>query len=364
MNETKNFRNMEPGTFVHPAETEALERLQKVPGIVWAAAQLRKHSYPARVRATQLASALLVSEKALPKLHSLSGELSAALDVPRPELFVRADACTASYAFSGMRPLIVLNAAFLHQLDAAELRAYLAHEVSHIHCHHLSWLMLHDFLGAFAEHLGLAGSVLLAARTRLAAWRRAAFLSADRGALLLTGDAAALARMLTKAATGAGDSTSLLGAVDSAALSEQSEALANHRQQAGDKLSLTQSFILPDFHGSFAAERAAALTAWAASEAYEKCCQGEYPERSEALRDSTSPILWGAFAPGGGGDFSALDEAATEDVNALHTETLVSGLKQAADGAFGLAQDGAALLGKMTAAFFDNRQSPAESPRD
>ena len=101
--------------------------------------------------------------------------------------------------------MVVVNSGLVALLDADELKAVLAHEVGHILSDHVLYrtaLMILMNVGE-AVRLPLLGSLpLMAVRSALLEWSRAAELSSDRAAALVVRDPLVVCRTLMTVAAG------------------------------------------------------------------------------------------------------------------------------------------------------------------
>jgi Zn-dependent protease with chaperone function len=100
---------------------------------------------------------------------------------------------------------VVLNSELVRILDDDGRRVVLAHEAAHVHSDHVLYqtaLLILLRLGSSARLPVLAGLPLLAIQLALLEWWRAAELSCDRAAALMTRDPQAVCRALMTIAAG------------------------------------------------------------------------------------------------------------------------------------------------------------------
>jgi Zn-dependent protease with chaperone function len=118
-----------------------------------------------------------------------------------------------AYAIGTEKPIVVLNSELVRILDDDGRRVILAHEAAHIHSDHQLYrtaLLILLRLGTAVRLPILAGLPLLAIQLALLEWARAAELSSDRAAALVTRDPQAVCRALMVIAAGeAADELSL-----------------------------------------------------------------------------------------------------------------------------------------------------------
>jgi len=175
--------SISPSEWRHPLDASHTELLRSIPLLPDAVRTLVAPPAQHAMRVSHLGSALAVSETQLPWLWKLHAQACATLLGPAarvPSLYLRNAPGPNAYTLAfqqGVHPAVVLHTDTLDCLDGRELQAVLAHELAHIACEHGVWLT--------AARL-LPGAPSDGARAALARWARAAELSGDRGALLVT----------------------------------------------------------------------------------------------------------------------------------------------------------------------------------
>ena len=103
------------------------------------------------------------------------------------------------------KPIVVLNSELVRILDDDGRRIVLAHEAAHVHSDHVLYrtaLLILLRLGSSIRLPILAGLPLLAIQLALLEWFRAAELSCDRAAALVTRDPQAVCRAMMVMAAG------------------------------------------------------------------------------------------------------------------------------------------------------------------
>ena len=176
-------------------------------------------------RLSALSSAIRVDHRQYPRVHKIYAEAAATLDMPTlPELYVAQSPHLNAQAVGLDKPFIVVNSACVQQLDDAELRCLLGHELGHVGSGHALYKTILIIVSGWAANLSWLPVGALALRGIIAAmteWWRKAELSADRAGLLAGQDPAASLRLLMKLA-GGGD----LSQIDTAAFLEQAAEYA------------------------------------------------------------------------------------------------------------------------------------------
>ena len=122
-----------------------------------------------------------------------------------PDLYLTQYPFANAFTIGTGKPIVVLNSELVRILDDEGRRVVLAHEAAHIHSDHVLYrtaLLILLRLGGAVRLPILAGLPLLAIQLALLEWSRAAELSCDRAAALVTRDPQAVCRALMVLAAG------------------------------------------------------------------------------------------------------------------------------------------------------------------
>jgi Zn-dependent protease with chaperone function len=129
-----------------------------------------------------------------------------ALDIEDvPDLYLTQFPLANAFTLGTEDPIVVLNSELVRILDDEGQRVVLAHEAAHVHSDHVLYrtaLVILLRLGGAVRLPILAGLPLLAIQLALLEWSRAAELSCDRAAALVTRDPQAVCRALMVIAAG------------------------------------------------------------------------------------------------------------------------------------------------------------------
>jgi Zn-dependent protease with chaperone function len=157
------------------------------------------------LRTASLGASVRLGQEQLPGIWVLHRQVFHALDVESvPDLYLTQFPLANAYTFGTDRPVVILNSELVRLLDDDGRRAVLAHEAAHVHSDHVLYqtaLLILLRLGT-GSLPALAGLPLLAIRLALLEWFRAAELSCDRAAALVTRDPQAVCRALMVLAAG------------------------------------------------------------------------------------------------------------------------------------------------------------------
>jgi Zn-dependent protease with chaperone function len=200
------LERISPRAYQHPADRAATAALAKVPYLDQVVRKLIELGYERALRAASLGAAVRLGEDQLPRIWVLHRQVLNTLDMERvPGLYMTQFPLAQAYAIGTEKPIVVLNSELVRILDDDGRRVVLAHEAAHIHSDHQLYrtaLLILLRIGSGARLPLLAGLPLLAIQMALLEWSRAAELSCDRAAALVTRDPLAVCRALMVIAAG------------------------------------------------------------------------------------------------------------------------------------------------------------------
>jgi Zn-dependent protease with chaperone function len=195
-----------PRAYQHPADRAATAALAKVPYLDQVVRQLVALGYERALRAASLGSAVRLGQDQLPRIWVLHREVFNALDLERvPDLYLTQFPLANAFTIGTDKPIVVLNSELVRILDEDGHRVVLAHEAAHVHSDHVLYrtaLLILLMIGSSVRLPILAGLPLLAIQLALLEWSRAAELSCDRAAALVTRDPQEVCRALMVIAAG------------------------------------------------------------------------------------------------------------------------------------------------------------------
>ena len=203
---TWKLDGISPRAYQHPADRAATAALQKVPYLDQVVRTLVSLGYERALRAFSLGSAVRLGQEQLPGIWVLHRQVFNTLDMDRvPDLYMTQFPLANAYTIGTKKPIVVLNSELVRILDNDGRRVVLAHEAAHVHSDHVLYrtaLIILLQIGSSLRLPLLAGLPLLAIRYALLEWFRAAELSCDRAAALITRDPNAVCRTLMTIAAG------------------------------------------------------------------------------------------------------------------------------------------------------------------
>lgn len=197
------FPRIQGSDFQHPLDKQNTNLLKSLPGLQFIAKSMIMSAGAEEVLFLEnISSSILVGPNQLPSVHALVIDACETLGMPPPDIYVRQNPVPNAYtlALSGRRPFIVIHTSLLDLLDEDELQAVIAHELGHLKCDHAVWLTAANVLA-----LGTVSLLPIFTATvedAVMRWLRAAELSCDRAALLVTQNPTVVVRSFMKLAGG------------------------------------------------------------------------------------------------------------------------------------------------------------------
>ena len=200
------LEEISPRAYQHPADRAATAALAKIPYLDQVVRKLIALGYERALRAAALGSAVRLGQEQLPGIWVLHRQVFNTLDMERvPDLYLTQFPLANAFAIGTDKPIVVLNSELVRILDDEGQRVVLAHEAAHIKSDHVLYrqaLAILLMLGSSMRIPLLAGLPLLAIELALFEWLRAAELSCDRAAALVTRDPQAVCRAMMVIAAG------------------------------------------------------------------------------------------------------------------------------------------------------------------
>ncbi len=262
--------------YEHPADRAATAALSSIPMLDTVVRRLIEFGYERAMRQNTLAGSLKVGPDQLPELYTRWVRVVTVLDLPfQPDLYVGLSPLPNAAAVGAKRPMVVVSSAAMQTLDDDELEMVLAHEAGHI----LSEHVMYQTTLAILLQIGtrslpfLAGLPLRGITYALLEWYRAAELSSDRCATIVTRDPLLTSRTLMALSAGLPSSRLNLDAF---------LRQAQEYREGGDGFDRIRKLMteLGRTHGP-PVKRAHEVYTWVQSGDYDRIIGGEYLRRGE-----------------------------------------------------------------------------------
>jgi len=273
----RRLAGISPKAYEHPADRAATAALKSIPGLDAVVRKLIEFRYERAFRQGLMAASVRIGPDQLPDVWERYDVALETLDMPGIyDLYLTQFPIANAAAVGSQHPMIVVNSQAITLFDDDELETVLAHECGHILSEHVMYqtaLMILLQLMPLGRIPALAGLPLLAIRSALLEWSRAAELSSDRAATLVNRDPLVTARTLMV----------LAGGVPSRRLDLDSflrQGQEYHEwSSAWDRLSRLLSEL--NLTHSYPVRRVAELMDWVRSGEYDRIVGGEYPTRDQ-----------------------------------------------------------------------------------
>jgi Zn-dependent protease with chaperone function len=259
--------------YQHPADKAASAALSAIPQLDRVVRKLIELGYERALRQQALGASVRLSEQQLPDVWADHALAYATLDVAEaPALYMTQLPLANAMVIGAKRPIVVVNSELVRLLDAPQRRAVFAHEASHILADH----QLYGTALAILTGLATTGRLplpLVPIRTALLEWSRAAELSCDRAAALVTRDPLVVCRTFMSLAGGA-----MVDRLDLDAFMKQGMEYA----EEGTGLErLTRLLMDLGVTHPMPVRRMRELMAWVRGGDYDRIVGGDYVRRDE-----------------------------------------------------------------------------------
>jgi len=237
----KKFAHLDPNSYIHPLDSQALAALKMIPGVDSVLKKLLEYTHEAYSKVLFNANSVKVSEKQCPDLDAKLDVVCCTLGIAKPDLYISVTdpflgGGLGFNAFTGgvEKPFIVIFASLLERLSDMEVLAMLAHEAGHIHARHLLYKVAAEIIAFLTRYAllaspitaGISALISLTIQSALLSWYHKAELSCDRAALLVVQDPNVVISTLMKLAGG-----TLASKVDYEQFVEQARAFNKNYQE-------------------------------------------------------------------------------------------------------------------------------------
>lgn len=269
------LKGISPRALQHPADRAATAALHQVPYLDQVVKRLIQLGYERALRQAYLGSSVRLGQEQLPDIWVLEREVFNVLDLPEvPDLYLTQFPLANAATIGAGDPLIVLNSELVRLLDTDGLRAVIAHEATHVLSEHVLYGTALQILLRLSARLPLvAGLPVMAVRAALLEWARAAELTCDRGAAVVTRQPMAVCKALMTLAAGEAAGQLNLDAFIAQGL--------DYREKGSGLERLTRLFIDLGITHPMPVRRIHELLKWVREGDYDRIVDGEFIRRGE-----------------------------------------------------------------------------------
>jgi Zn-dependent protease with chaperone function len=197
------LKGISPKAYEHPADRAATAALKSIPYLDMVVRKLIELGYERALRQAYLGSSVRLSDEQLADVWLAHNRAYTTLDLePVPDLYLTQFPVANAVTIGAGRPIVVVQSGLVQLLDVEQLRAVFAHEAGHVLSDHVLYRTALIILLRLGSIPGIP-LPLLPLRAALMEWFRAAELSCDRAAALVTRDPLTVCRTLMVVAAGA-----------------------------------------------------------------------------------------------------------------------------------------------------------------
>jgi len=239
------YFQLDSSLYEHPADRAALNALKKMKPFNMLVRMVIDKLMVPWMNAQYLGSGVKVTHKQFPELYKLEIEAAKTLAVPRlPKMYVVYSPYMNAFTIgTNEDPVIVLFSAIIDEMSEDELKAVIGHEMGHIKSNHVLYHTVGQILGSVATSalsgIPFANYLTGGVRIALLAWMRKSEYTADRAALLVSGNLEAVRNALIKLQLG---SRKLFDKLDMEEYMEQLQELDEEKIGKWSELFLTHPF--------------------------------------------------------------------------------------------------------------------------
>ncbi len=266
-----------PRAIQHPADRAATAALQQVPYLDQVIRKLIELGYERALRQFYLGSSVRLGDSQLPHIWVLEREAFNVLDLPEvPDLYLTQFPLANAMVIGAAQPIVVVNSQLVDLLDDEGMRAVMAHEAAHVLSDHVLYgtaLQILLLLSRSVRLPLLAGLPLRAVTAALMEWFRAAELTCDRAAAVVTRDPLVVCRVLLTLSAGTAADRLDLDAFMSQGL--------DYTEKGSGLDRLSRLLIDLDLTHPMPVRRAHELLRWVRAGEYDRIVAGEYVRRGE-----------------------------------------------------------------------------------
>jgi len=265
-----------PKAYEHPADRAATAALKAIPYMDTVVRKLIELGYEGALRQAYLGSSVRLGEDQLADVWLAHNRAYATLDLESvPDLYLTQMPIANAATFGAGRPIVVVQSGLVQLLDVEALRAVFAHEAAHVLSDHVLYRTTLAILLRVSAIPGIP-LPLLPLRSALLEWYRAAELSCDRAAALVTRDPLAVCRTLMVVAAGAEAER-----LDLDVFMRQG---VDYREGGSGLERLSRLLLDLNITHPMPVRRVHELMSWVRGGDYDRIVDGEYQRRDEPVR--------------------------------------------------------------------------------
>lgn len=178
--------NLQPSTYEHPFDREALKKVNAIPLLPQAMNFILNWTYIKWGIVSLCGSNFHITRSSCESLYNLARQTWDILDLEHiPDIYVQQDYYINAYTTGHKQDAyIVLSTGAVDRLKDDELKFVIAHESGHIKSNHVLYHVLCAYATQILGELGVVGKLALPIQVALNFWNRMSEFTADRAGLL------------------------------------------------------------------------------------------------------------------------------------------------------------------------------------
>lgn len=270
------LKGISPKAYEHPADRAATAALKAIPYMDKVVRKLIELGYERALRQAYLGSSVRLSDDQLADVWLAHMRAYATLDIePVPDLYLTQMPIANALTIGAGRPIVVVQSGLVQLLDVEQMRAVFAHEAGHVLSEHVLYRTALVILLRLSSIPGIP-LPLLPVRGALMEWFRAAELSCDRAAALVTRDPLTVCRALMVVAAGTEAER-----LDLDVFMRQS---IDYREKGSGLERLSRLLLDLNITHPMPVRRVHELMEWVKGGDYDRIVDGSYQTRDEPVR--------------------------------------------------------------------------------
>lgn len=255
--------------FIHPEDDAARQQMEAIPGFQTVVKYFMELGVEKMLHGLFMAEKIRLSPTQIPEVYKKLPPICKKFNIQEPEFYLEMDPVPNAYTSGDKQTFLVITSGLLDSCNDNELTAVLAHECGHILCRHVFYRTVANFFVLAVDALGFVGKFAAPMEYALNYWSRRSELSADRAALVYTGEYLSMTNALLRLT---GGPEYLTGKINLQEYAEQAKHYYELRENSVWHKLLQGAAILNRDH-PFSAVRINELIKWSDSKDFQRLCK-------------------------------------------------------------------------------------------
>ena len=174
--------------FIHPEDDAARQQMEAIPGFQAVAKYFIELGVEKMLHGLFMAEKIRLSPTQIPDIYKKLPPICEKFNISEPEFYLEMNPVPNAYTTGDKQTFLVITSGLLDSCNDDELTAVIAHECGHILCRHVFYRTVANFFVLAVDALGFVGNLAAPIEFSLNYWARRSELSADRAALVYSGE--------------------------------------------------------------------------------------------------------------------------------------------------------------------------------